>query len=353
MRIPIEFLLISSGAGAIQSGFFSIYLFYAPNTKKISLKLLAFLLLASTIRMVKSISYYFPGYNPLIILESIGFASHIAIAPLLYFYIRSFVEKDFYFKKVYWFHFIPAFLVLIFTHYLGQEFWFGKMQGYLISFCYFGIYLPFIFHSIYTRYKNKKQALAKDEIIWLLILTIGITLVWTAYAAYLVFGLLSCIIAPFIFSCLIYTTSFFALTHHKMFLSDEPQVNKYKDSALTQSEIKNYANQIEDLVITQKGYRDSSISLSKLAEQIGVSKHTISEVINRHFQMSFANFINTYRLQEAKEKLKDPKNKNKKIASVAYECGFGTVAAFNTLFKKHTQMTPSAYKNKFLKNNIS
>ncbi|MBB6270519.1 AraC-like DNA-binding protein [Pedobacter cryoconitis] len=44
--------------------------------------------------------------------------------------------------------------------------------------------------------------------------------------------------------------------------------------------------------------------------------------------------------------LKDPARSNLTILEVLYEIGFNSKSSFNTSFKKHTNLTPTAYRQK-------
>jgi AraC-like DNA-binding protein len=67
-------------------------------------------------------------------------------------------------------------------------------------------------------------------------------------------------------------------------------------------------------------------------------------VINQGLNQSFFEFINRYRIEDAKAALIDPKYKNCTILAVAYDAGFNSKTSFNNAFKKYQGMTPSAFK---------
>ena len=346
MGIPTDIILIASGAGAIQSGVFSAYLLSSSRSKNISLKILGFLMLAATLRILESLSYFVTAGFPIIPIGNIGFASHVAIAPLLYFYLRSSIGKDFVFKKSYWFHFFPALMVLIFARYLGDDFWFGDSKGFLFTLGHFGVYLIFAIRVLFSKRNENRIVVSNEKMVWLLLLIIGITIVWSTYGAALVLELISCINGPFIFSFLIYGLSFFGLTHSKMFVTELETTEKYRDSLLTENQIKRIVSNLERYLVKEKGFCNPSLSLPKLAKHLEISTHTLSEVVNRNYKMSFNLLVTSYRIKAAKEALRNPKNKNKKIDAIAYECGFGTTASFYKLFKKDTGFTPSAFRQK-------
>ncbi len=120
MNIPIEFLLITSSIGAVQSGFFSVYLLSSRQNRGISTRLLGFLLLALAIRMAKSCGWYFSHDNLPAIIENIGYAAHLAIAPLLFLYVKSLTKENFEFKKTHLLHLYPDIFCACFFALFGR-----------------------------------------------------------------------------------------------------------------------------------------------------------------------------------------------------------------------------------------
>jgi len=90
--------------------------------------------------------------------------------------------------------------------------------------------------------------------------------------------------------------------------------------------------------------KESDLSLSTLASQTNIPSHYLSQVINEKMKCSFLDFVNGYRVNEAKRMLKDDKYENHTIIALAYEAGFNSKSAFYSAFKKHTGLTPSAFK---------
>jgi len=89
-------------------------------------------------------------------------------------------------------------------------------------------------------------------------------------------------------------------------------------------------------------YRNSELSLAKLADSIGVSPHHLSEVLNKHAGQNFNHFINAYRVKEVCEKLNS--SSSIKVLDIAMQAGFSSKSTFNTIFKKFMGMTPSQYR---------
>ncbi|MEP2935381.1 MAG: helix-turn-helix domain-containing protein [Gilvibacter sp.] len=118
---------------------------------------------------------------------------------------------------------------------------------------------------------------------------------------------------------------------------------KYKNSGLTSSYSVELKQQLLSLLEEQKIYRENNINLDTLAERLGTTRHSTSQIINEHFGMNFFELINNYRIQEAMNILKSDTAREKNIIDVAYEVGFNNKVTFNKSFKKINDVTPSQY----------
>jgi AraC-like DNA-binding protein len=94
----------------------------------------------------------------------------------------------------------------------------------------------------------------------------------------------------------------------------------------------------------QQLYLDSELTLSKLAEATGLSRHHVSETLNRHAGQNFYEFINSYRIQVVCERLIS--EQREPVLNIALEAGFASKSAFNAIFKQFTHMTPTAWRRK-------
>ncbi len=118
---------------------------------------------------------------------------------------------------------------------------------------------------------------------------------------------------------------------------------KYKGSPLDTHISETCIAKLKHLVEVKKAYSDPDISLQTLAEQLAVPPHVLSQVLNEKLNRTFSDYINFYRIEEAKRILREPPG-DEKIANVALDVGFNTLAVFYTAFKKFTGMTPAQYK---------
>lgn len=99
---------------------------------------------------------------------------------------------------------------------------------------------------------------------------------------------------------------------------------------------------LEDLMASQKPYLEPELTLADLARIAGMNSGALSRVINSGFGMNFNDFVNTYRIDECKARLRQGAP-GLSLLGVAFECGFNSKATFNRAFKKLTGLAPSAY----------
>ncbi len=120
---------------------------------------------------------------------------------------------------------------------------------------------------------------------------------------------------------------------------------KYSGSSLKEEEANTYAEQLGTFMHSDKPYLDPGLTLSQLASQINISSHHLSRIINEKFELNFFEYINQFRVEEVKARIKDPKFQNFSLLGIALDSGFNSKSAFNRIFKKFTKHTPSHYKS--------
>jgi AraC-like DNA-binding protein len=97
-----------------------------------------------------------------------------------------------------------------------------------------------------------------------------------------------------------------------------------------------------------KPYLDFDLTLQKLSSQITILEKELSSLINHHIGKHFFDFINEYRINDAKQILKDSTQKDLTVLEILYQVGFNSKSSFYTAFKKSTNQTPKEFKIKTL-----
>lgn len=120
---------------------------------------------------------------------------------------------------------------------------------------------------------------------------------------------------------------------------------KYRKSTLDEALRGAILEELRGLMAAKRPYLEGELTLHKLADMMGISPNQLSEVINANLSMNFFDFVNSYRVEEAKRKLAiETKGRMQNILTIALEAGFNSKSAFYTAFKKHTDMTPSQFR---------
>lgn len=101
----------------------------------------------------------------------------------------------------------------------------------------------------------------------------------------------------------------------------------------------------------RKLYLDSQINLDRFSEKVNVKSRDVSVIINSHYQSNFFEFINGFRVEEAKRLLVAPECQEDTILDIIYKSGFNSQSAFHRFFKRIVGMTPSEYRKTTLKRN--
>ncbi|TAJ09053.1 AraC family transcriptional regulator [Marinilabiliaceae bacterium JC017] len=115
----------------------------------------------------------------------------------------------------------------------------------------------------------------------------------------------------------------------------------YEKSGLKTNEANNYHKQLLDIMVAEKPYLDSKLTLGKLASMLTISSNHLSQIINQCEKVNFYDFVNRYRIEEFKSQA--GKNPHFNILALALESGFNSKSSFNNIFKKQTGQTPTQY----------
>lgn len=89
-------------------------------------------------------------------------------------------------------------------------------------------------------------------------------------------------------------------------------------------------------------YRVMGCTRESIADKIGIHEVTFSRIVNQHFHKNFNEFINGFRINEAKERLE---KESTPITTIAFEVGFNSIASFNRVFKETLGVSPSDYRH--------
>jgi AraC-like DNA-binding protein len=284
------------------------------------------------------------------------------LSPLLYLYVKALTEYQFSLRKKHLVHILP----FVFSSILGVIFFLSlldengqQLLKKLIDLILFVVFITYIIAANLKLYsygkviKDNYSNLDKINLTWLRIFIFCMTLLWTLGGIVDVFfRSISWDYMWLLCSIFIFLIGYFGFNQPELFSipiynpneKKEKTIKRYEKSSLTPEMADKYLIKLNKAVKEQKIFLDSDISLSLLSQNLGIPLHYLSQLINEKLGMSFYDYINSNRIEEAKKLLVDPKHNNLTIASIGFEVGFNSLSAFNTAFKKFTKSTPSQYR---------
>lgn len=118
-------------------------------------------------------------------------------------------------------------------------------------------------------------------------------------------------------------------------------------SYLNGLDLENLGKQLNLIMVKEKLFSDEDLTLPRLSSALGVTPHQLSQYLNQHHNKNFNNFVNGYRIEEAKKLLISEPERN--TLSIALSVGFNSYSAFHSAFRKETKLSPAAYRKKKVK----
>lgn len=135
---------------------------------------------------------------------------------------------------------------------------------------------------------------------------------------------------------------FFGLKYSGQFCSLEAPTSSAKTRKVRDSS--SLVEELERLMRNQHPYTNTELRLDDLAAMLSQSPKTLSAIINQHYHRNFCEFINHYRIEAAKELLKNTSQGAVGVLDISLEVGFNSKSAFNRAFKEATGTTPLVYR---------
>lgn len=194
---------------------------------------------------------------------------------------------------------------------------------------------------------------------FLLFITIIITVGYELFNTF-VYKMHQHLVMDLLFLFIVYSTLYYVLCQKEIY-----PINKEEREELLSIEFENKEKQAEkkklipdhefeilkqkliSLMESEKPFLDGDLNLLKLADLVKINIHQLSYLLNNGFNENFFYFVNKYRVEYAKQILIKDSHQKLSMVGIAFESGFNSKTAFNTIFKKMTEMTPSEFKKSY------
>ena len=299
--------------------------------------------------------------------------------PFLYLYVSAFTRKHKKFKWVKSFHFLPFAAFILYLLIASQfpayadgirvdhvhEGGVNPPILFLIFLAITALSGPIYFILAHKQYRTIKQDNAnysskEINIEWLGKLVTIFGIIWTIliliaviHHIFHLFSMVFCTDGLYLsLSAFIILIGYFGLKQNEVLISfpteniepDSQNNVKYATSRLGDEESQKCFDRLQRYMRAKKCYLDADLTLPKLASEMDIPAHHLSQVINEVHGRNFFDFINQYRVEEVKRKIQDENFKNYSLFGIALESGFNSKSAFNRVFKNSTGITPSQFQ---------
>lgn len=122
----------------------------------------------------------------------------------------------------------------------------------------------------------------------------------------------------------------------------ESESTKTRTANLDPARMERIAERLKTKMLEDRLFTESDLSLRRLAEASRTTENHLSETFSQFLQTNFFNFVNEYRIKEAKRLLSST---DLSITTIAVEVGFNSRSTFNSAFKKATGVTPRVFRS--------
>lgn len=122
----------------------------------------------------------------------------------------------------------------------------------------------------------------------------------------------------------------------------ETRKARYKRSILKGLDLDAIITRLHEIMEDEKAFADEDLTLNDLARDLDIGPHQLSQILNNRIRKNFNTFVNEYRVEEAKRLLREEPDRS--ILSIGAAAGFNSTTTFNTVFARHTGLSPRQYR---------
>lgn len=306
---------------------------------------MAFLLLAISIRISKSVWFYFdPDLGKQFL--QLGLSACFLIGPLLFFYVSSVTGQLDKLRLNWRVHLGALIAVMVVVGVLfpyqshvalwGDVFYPVINLIWLIYMAIAGwLLVPTLLVAI-----GDESAMTREQKMSVNVVA-GAFVIWVAYFTS---SYTSYIVGALSFSVILYLSGLMWFLNIK---DEKPK--PYANRKLNLNIEENLKDKLHGLMQREALYKNANLTLPELAKRTGVSVPLLSQYLNDNLQKSFSTYINELRIEEAKRLLvADP---NLTMELVSEQSGYNAQSTFYNAFKQFVEMTPARYRKQYVEQN--
>lgn len=299
----------------------------------------------------------------------LAFLLEYSLCPAFLIFVIRVSDHKIRMRAKYFLFLLPYLIGFVFL-YLPKPLWakYGFHFHIILSINYYGqaLYYAFLSFVIYKGFQLRMMDFVTQDYLqrlkWLKLVIISFTVLWSLAFVNNLVGLFFIVdhskinfLADILYLVSINLMLFIGVVKpigaEEKFLVNSVMItpetaDKYASSNLSDNDKEQIIKKLEAAMGENGFYRTPNITLKILANGIKVQPKHLSQVINENYGQNFCEYINALRITDAKQQLLNPENNHKTILEIIYNTGFNSKSVFNTVFKKQTGVTPSAFRKK-------
>ena len=284
--------------------------------------------------------------------------------PLLYFMVKGLLRPDIPFQKYQYLHFVTYLVALV----MWANSLLDKQSTAILAVIIQTFYILFTYREIRnfeTVIQHTKSDGTPETVTWLkramgiyfgcfvfmfarTVVSVFVPEFYIEGVDMLFFIVVSMVLAAMIFKGLMSSQLIPQIDAEEVQISEQLEVAKVQlqDQGVLQlnPNQQRLVKKIESFMEDEKPYTDPQLTVKQLAEQLAVPARQLSEVINEHWNVSFSEYINRARVAETQRLMGSKSWADRSLLDIALVAGFNSKSSFNLMFKRFTDITPSAYR---------
>lgn len=341
----LPFLFFFSSLGVFNGLLMGVYFLLIAKPKRIQNQFFGLLLLMLTLRIGKSVLFYFERDLSKVVLQ-IGLSGCLFVGPFLFFYIRSVLNQQKGIRRKELWHLLSWFILIvaigfIFPYTKRPDLWNPEIvQGIYAVWVAYVIAAAYLIRNLFRILFLKPRDLSLVHK-WLLIVFATNALICLVFNSILYFGFPSYIFGPITFSFVFYILLAFLLFFPNSKTIIEGEKQRYVNKKIDTSQTKQMGSKLQQLMIQKRLFENVDLKLKDIADELQITPHLLSQFLNDNLQKSFADFVNEYRIKAASELLRQDHNLT--MEGVGQEVGFRSKSSFYATFKKIHGVTPNQF----------
>ncbi len=167
------------------------------------------------------------------------------------------------------------------------------------------------------------------------------------------------IIPSLIYSILLYGVGYvgnkqhFSITEFSKDMLSADTKNNAKEINTKEVNLSHLKDRVIILLEKKKIFKNPDLKITDVSALLNTNRTYVSRLVNEEFHCSFADFINKYRIDYAKQILQQKEYTHTSISEIGYMSGFSSESSFYRVFKEKEKISPGKFRKNISKNELA